>query len=75
MPVVEVTLAKGVFSNEQKSQIASKITDALAQVHGSEDFRKFVVVLINDLQDGYYISGEMVDAAKVEKALQTKASM
>lgn len=75
MPVVEVTLAKGVFSTEQQHQMARKITDAIAEVQGSEAFREYVVVMINDLQEGYYIGGETVDPAKLEKALQSKAAM
>lgn len=74
MPVVEVTLAKGVFSTEQQHTMARKITDAIAEVHGSEDFRQFVVVVMND-SEGYHIGGEQVDVAKLEKALQSKASM
>lgn len=74
MPVVEVTLAKGVFSPEQKHAMARKITDAIAEVQGSEAFREFVVVLINDLEE-YHIGGEPIDAAKLESALQSKAAM
>lgn len=74
MPVVEITLAKGVFSSEQKHDMARKITDAIAEVQGSEAFRQFVVVLINDLEE-YHIGGEAVDRAKVESALQSKAAM
>jgi len=74
MPVVEVTLAKGVFSAEQKHEMASKITDAIAEVQGSEAFRQYVTVLINDL-DTYHIGGELVDPAKLESALRPKAAM
>lgn len=74
MPVVEVTLAKGVFSSEQKQTMARKITDAIAEVQGSEAFRQFVVVLINEL-DAYHIGGELVEPAKLEEALRSKAAM
>ena len=74
MPVVEVTLAKGVFSSEQKHEMARKITDAVVEVEGSEAFREFVVVLMNESED-YHLGGELIDRAKVEKALQSKTSM
>ncbi len=74
MPVVEVTLAKGVFTSEQKHEMARKITAAIAEVQGSEGFRQFVTVLISDL-DEYHMGGEPIDKAKVEAALRSKASM
>lgn len=74
MPVVEVTLAKGVFSSEQKNAMAKKITDAIAEVHGSEAFREFVIVLMNEL-DGYYAGGQAVDAEVVEKVIKSKAAI
>ncbi len=74
MPVIEVTLAKGVFSSEQKHEMARKITDAIAEVQGSEGFRKFVTVLINDLEE-YHMGGEPIDKSKVEAALHSRAAM
>ncbi len=75
MPVVEVTLVKDVFSSEQKHAMARKITDAMAEVQGSEAFRELVTVLINELEDGYHLGGEALDAGKVEKAVRTRAAI
>jgi len=75
MPVVEVKLAKGVFSADQKHEMAKKITDAIAEVQGSEAFREYVLVLIEDLEEGYHVGGELLEPAKLESKLRSKASM
>lgn len=75
MPVVEVKVIKGVFSAEQKHEMAKKITDAIVEVEGSEAFRDFVWVLIEELDEGFHAGGEPLSNEKLQSMLQHKASI
>ena len=53
MPFVNVKLIDGVFSSEQKHELAKALTDVMVRFEGSEAFREVVWVLIEELHTGY----------------------
>lgn len=58
MPFVNVKLIDGVFSPEQKHELAKALTDVMVRFEGSEAFREVVWVLIEELHtDGWHIGG------------------
>ena len=58
MPFVNVKLVEGVFSTEEKHEMAKALTDVMVRVEGSEAFREVVWVLIEELHpDGWHIGG------------------
>ncbi len=59
MPFVNVKLVDGVFTSDQKHQMAAALTDVMVSFEGSEAFREVVWVLIEELHtDGWHIGGE-----------------
>jgi 4-oxalocrotonate tautomerase len=59
MPFVNIKLVEGVFTTEQKHQMAAAITDVMVKFEGSEAFREVVWVLIEELhKDGWHIGGQ-----------------
>ena len=58
MPFVNIKLVDGVFTPEQKHDMARQITDVMVRCEGSEAFREVVWVLIEELHtDGWHIGG------------------
>ena len=58
MPFVNVKLVEGVFSPEEKHEMAKALTDVMVRFEGSEAFREVVWVLIEELHpDGWHIGG------------------
>lgn len=58
MPFVNVKLIEGVFTTEQKHELAKALTDVMVKYEGSEAFREVVWVLIEELHpDGWHIGG------------------
>jgi 4-oxalocrotonate tautomerase len=56
MPLIEVKAIEKVFTPEQKSQIITKLTDALVSIEG-EQLRPFTVVLIEETRSGDWAVG------------------
>ncbi len=56
MPLIEVKAIEKVFTPEQKSQIITKLTDALVSIEG-EELRPFTVVLIEETRSGDWAFG------------------
>lgn len=58
MPFVNIKLVEGVFTTEQKHEMAAAISDVMVRFEGSEAFREVVWVLIEELhKDGWHIGG------------------
>jgi 4-oxalocrotonate tautomerase len=58
MPFVNIKLVDGVFTTQQKHELAAAITDVMVKFEGSEAFREVVWVLIEELHtDGWHIGG------------------
>ncbi len=67
MPLVDIHVIKGVFTPEQKSEMISKITDAMVSVEG-ENLRGVTWVKINEVEGGdWAIGGQILQAADVQK--------
>src|SRR5580692_4053090 len=58
MPFVNIKLVEGVFTTEQKHEMAAAISNVMVRFEGSEAFREVVWVLIEELhKDGWHIGG------------------
>jgi 4-oxalocrotonate tautomerase len=56
MPLIQVKMIEKVFTPEQKSQIISKLTDALVSIEG-ENLRPYTLVLLEDVHSGEWAVG------------------
>ena len=77
MPFVNIKLVDGVFSSEQKHEMAAAITEVMVRFEGSEAFREHVWVLIEELHtDGWHAGGRrfagpksLMDSLECSKAM------
>ena len=51
MPLVNVRLIEGVFTQEQKQEMIRKITDAMVSIEG-ENMRSVTTVIIDEVKSG-----------------------
>ena len=51
MPLIQVSVIKGVFSPEQKSQMISRLTDAMVSIEG-ENMRGVTWVKVDEIESG-----------------------
>jgi len=51
MPLIQVKVIEGVFSNEQKGQIVRKLTDAMVAIEG-ENMRQVTWCIVEDVKSG-----------------------
>ena len=59
MPLINIKLLEGVFTEEQKQAMAADLTEVMLKHEGSAAFRDVVWVLIEELHpDGWHIGGE-----------------
>jgi 4-oxalocrotonate tautomerase len=66
MPLIQVKVVEGVFSDEQKREIVKKLTDAMVSVEG-ENMRPVTWVLIEDVRSGEWgIGGNPLTTADVK---------
>ncbi|NUY79629.1 4-oxalocrotonate tautomerase family protein [Flavobacterium sp. MAH-1] len=73
MPFVNIKLVDGVFTPQQKHEMAAAITDVMVKFEGSEAFREVVWVLIEELHtDGWHIGGRPFEGPK--SLMQTLAN-
>ena len=71
MPLVDIQLIRGVFSDAQKREMIEKVTDAMVKVEG-EAMRGVTWVRVQELASGEWaIGGKPLTAADV-KALQSQ---
>jgi 4-oxalocrotonate tautomerase len=56
MPLVDIHLIKGVWSEQQKQQMMTATTDALVGIWG-EEVRKFTWVRVLEVEDGQWMIG------------------
>lgn len=65
MPIINVKLIENVFSNEQKKEIISRLTDTMVDIEG-ENMRSVTWVYIEDIKEGDLgIGGHALRAADV----------
>jgi 4-oxalocrotonate tautomerase len=66
MPLVNVKLIDGVFSESQKKQMATKLTDAMVSIEG-ENMRPVTWVVIEEVKSGdWAIGGKVLTTADVK---------
>jgi 4-oxalocrotonate tautomerase len=66
MPLVQVTVIEGVFSQDQKRQIVEGVTEAMVAIEG-EGMRGVTWVLVDEVRSGQWgIGGRAVTASDVK---------
>ena len=69
MPFLQVKLIEGVFDDEQKLDMLTKLTDAMVEIEG-ENMRGVTTVVIEEVKSGEWsVGGSPLTAAAV-KALR-----
>jgi 4-oxalocrotonate tautomerase len=72
MPLIQVKVIEGVFSNEQKQQIVRKLTDAMVSIEG-ENMRPVTWVMVEDVKSGEWaIGGNPLTTADVKNLAEGK---
>ena len=67
MPLIQVKVIEGVFSNEQKSQIVRKLTDAMVEIEG-ERMRQVTWCIVEDVKSGEWgIAGNPLTTEDVKR--------
>jgi 4-oxalocrotonate tautomerase len=66
MPLINVKVIEGVFSDSQKTEIVEKLTDALVTIEG-ENMRPVTWVIIEEVKSGDFgIGGRTFTTADVQ---------
>lgn len=66
MPLVNVKVIEGVFSDQQKGEIIARLTDAMVQIEG-EPLRSVTWVVIDEVKSGDWgIGGKGLTTADVQ---------
>jgi len=66
MPLIQVSVIKGVFSPEQKSQMISRLTDAMVSIEG-ENMRGVTWVKVDEIESGDWgIGGQPLTTEAVQ---------
>ena len=68
MPLVQVKVIEGVFSDSQKKAMIEKVTDAMVSIEG-ENMRQVTWVTIEDVKSGEWgIGGKALTTEAVQSA-------
>jgi len=74
MPLIQVRVIKDVFSKEQKSQIISRLTDAMVSIEG-ENMRGVTWCVVEEVESGDWgIGGQALTTADVKTLALGKAA-
>jgi 4-oxalocrotonate tautomerase len=74
MPLIQVRVIKDVFSKEQKSQIISKLTDAMVSIEG-ENMRGVTWCVVEEVDSGDWgIGGQALTTSDVQALALGKAA-
>ena len=66
MPLIQVSVIKGVFTPEQKSQMISRLTDAMVSIEG-ENMRGVTWVKVDEIESGDWgIGGQPLTTEAVQ---------
>jgi 4-oxalocrotonate tautomerase len=72
MPLVNVKLIEGVFTDSQKQEIIRKITDAMVSIEG-ENLRPVTWVILEDVKNGDWgVGGRGLTVADVREMTEGK---
>ncbi|MEV5893522.1 tautomerase family protein [Nonomuraea fuscirosea] len=74
MPLVNVKVIEGVFSDAQKAEMVEKLTDAMVAIEG-ENLRSLTLVIVEEVKSGDWgIGGKPVTAADVKALIAGERS-
>ena len=74
MPLVQISLIKGVFTPSQKQEMIKKVTDAMVSVEG-ESMRGVTWVKIDEIESGdWAIGGQCLTTGAVKELQAGKAA-
>lgn len=74
MPLINVRLIEGVFTQDQKKQIVTKLTDAMVAIEG-ENMRRVTLVVIDEVKSGdWAIGGQLLTTAEVKALAAGRAA-
>ena len=66
MPLIQVRLVEGVFSDTQKREIVEKLTDTMVSIEG-ENMRQVTWCIVDEVKSGDWgIAGKPLTAADVK---------
>jgi 4-oxalocrotonate tautomerase len=68
MPLINVKIIEGVFSEAQKNDIVQKLTDAMVSIEG-ENMRQFTWVVIDEVKSGNWGIGGNALTTEAVKAI------
>ena len=69
MPYVNVKLVEGVFDDEQKQEMLSRITETMVDIEG-EALRPYTLVTIEELRSGDWSVGGQTITTQAARALR-----
>lgn len=70
MPLVNVKVIEGVFSDEQKTEMVGSLTEAMVRIEG-ENMRPVTWVVIEEVKSGHWgIGGNALTTADVKALAQ-----
>ena len=72
MPLIEVKLIEGVFSKDQKREIAERLTDAMVDIEG-EAMRGVTTCIVHEVKSGDWAIGGNCLSTEDVKALAAGA--
>jgi 4-oxalocrotonate tautomerase len=71
MPLVQVKLIEGVFSDAQKQEMIRKLTDAMVSIEG-EKMREVTWVVVEEVKSGAWgIGGKVITADHIKAMAAT----
>lgn len=73
MPLVNVKVIEGVFSQEQKREMIARLTDTMVEIEG-EAMRGVTWVVVEEVQSGDWGIGGQAMGAEDVKALQAQGA-
>jgi 4-oxalocrotonate tautomerase len=74
MPLIEVKVIEGVFSQKQKQEMITKLTDTMVSIEG-ENMRGVTLVLVEEVKSGDWgIGGKPLSTADVKALAAGKAA-
>ena len=66
MPLIQVKVIEGVFTEAQKRQIVHKLTDAMVSIEG-ENMRSVTLVIVEEVKSGDWgVGGKPLTTADVK---------
>jgi len=68
MPLIQISVVEGALTDQQKSQLISKVTESVLAVYG-EGLRPHTWVIVNDVKSGQWGLGGQGLTTEAVKAL------